>query len=164
MSQVKQLLRLHQQGAGKKKIARTLNISKNTVKSYLDKLEHLKLSTEELLQLDDVAFEAKFHAGNPAYKDDRYEHLKENLDYFTRELKRTGVTAHLLWEEYIAGYPQGYSRSQFCHHLHQHRLAAKPSMVLTHKPGEKLYMDFAGKKLSYTYPATGEIFSCQVMH
>ncbi len=162
MSQVKQLLRLYKQGEGKKKIAHTLNISKNTVKSYLSKLEHLKLSVDQLLQLDDIELEAKFHAGNPAYKDDRYEHLKENLDYFINELKRTGVTRQLLWAEYIAAYPQGYSRSQFCHHLLQHRIASKPSMVLIHKPAEKLYMDFAGKKLSYTDPATGEIIPCQV--
>lgn len=162
MSQVKQLLRLYQQGEGKKKIARTLNISKNTVKSYLDKLGHLKESIEELIKLDDIALEAKFHAGNPAYKDNRYEHLKANLDYYVNELPRDGVTRQLLWEEYIDKNPQGYSRSQFCYHLQQYLHAAKPSMVLTHKPGEKLYIDFAGKKLSYTNAATGEIISCQV--
>ncbi|MEO6687075.1 MAG: helix-turn-helix domain-containing protein [Dyadobacter sp.] len=39
MSQIKQLLRLHSQGYSMKAIARTLGISKNTVKSYLSKLE-----------------------------------------------------------------------------------------------------------------------------
>jgi DNA-binding NarL/FixJ family response regulator len=35
MGQIKQLLRLHGQGHGKKAIARELGISKNTVKAYL---------------------------------------------------------------------------------------------------------------------------------
>ena len=39
MSQIKQLLRLYKQGKGKKTIAHSLSISKNTVKAYLNKLE-----------------------------------------------------------------------------------------------------------------------------
>ncbi len=39
MSQIKQLLQLHQQGKSKKEIARILGISRNTVKSYLRKIE-----------------------------------------------------------------------------------------------------------------------------
>ena len=38
MSQIKQRIRLSLQGSGKKHIARTLGISRNTVKSYLDKI------------------------------------------------------------------------------------------------------------------------------
>ena len=41
MSQIKQLLLLHQQGKGRKTIARILGMSKNTVRSYLEKLETL---------------------------------------------------------------------------------------------------------------------------
>jgi len=35
-------------------------------------------------------------------------------------------------------------------------------MVLTHKRGEKLYVDFAGKKLSYIDQQTGELIECRV--
>ena len=38
MSQIKQLLQLHQRGKNKKFIARSLGISKNTVKAYLAKV------------------------------------------------------------------------------------------------------------------------------
>ncbi len=130
MSQIKQLLQLYKQGKGKKEIARSLNISKNTVKSYLNKIEQAKMDIASLLALEDPVLEAKFHPGTPAYKDGRFEHLKTRLDYYVRELKRTGVTQQLLWDEYIADYPKGYSRSQFCFHLSQHLLASKPSMVL----------------------------------
>ena len=41
-------------------------------------------------------------------------------------------------------------------------IARKPSMVLQHKAGEKLFIDFAGKTLSYTHRDTGEVVSCQV--
>jgi transposase len=162
MSQIKQLLRLHQMGWKVKAIARTLAVSKNTVKSYLRKVFISKWVIAELLCLEDPVLEAKFHAGNPAYKDMRYEQLKDKLDYYARELRRTGVTKLLLWDEYQQDYPNGYGRSQFCYHLLKHVRTSKPSMVLTHKPGDKLFVDFAGKRLSYIDRSSGEIMEVQV--
>lgn len=162
MSTIKQLLRLHKKGMSKKAIARSLNISKNTVNAYLEKLEQSKMNINALLALEDPVLEEKFHPGSPAYKDSRYEYFKNHVGYYLKELKRKGVTQQLLWEEYNADYPEGYSRSQFCFHLSQHLKASKPSMVLQHKPGEKLYIDFAGTKLSYINQHTGELIYCQV--
>ena len=165
MSQIKQLILLHQQGNGRKTIARTLGISKNTVKAYLAKLEYLtngKLTYQDLIRMEAPVLEAKFHPGNPAYKDNRFDHFKANLDYYVKELQRTGVNKRLLWEEYKEKLTDGYSYSQFCFHLRQHYAASKPSMVLEHKPGEKLYIDFAGKKLSYRDRETGKTIECHV--
>src|SRR5690606_33875665 len=165
-----QLLLLHQQGKGKKTIARILGMSKTTVKVYLNKLQSLTASAKgakaltiaDLVKLESPVLEAKFHPGSPAYKQERYEHLKANLDFYLGELKRTGVNKSLLWEEYRRQYPDGYSHSQFCYHLQQQQVASKPSMVLEHKPAEKLFIDFAGKKLSYVDKKTGELIACQV--
>lgn len=162
MSQIKQLLLLHKQGKNKKEIARLLDISKNTVKSYLEKFNLLNLGVDQLIKLDDPVLEAKFHPGNPAYTDERFEEIKPRLEYYAVELKRVGVTRKLLWEEYRKEFPQGYGQTQFCHHLSQHLQARKPSMVLQHQPGEKLFIDFAGKTLSYTDRHTGEVIPCQV--
>lgn len=162
MNQIKQLLRLHQQGNTKKFIARSLQISKNTVKSYLDKLANLQIEIPSLLELEDPILEAQFHSGNPAYKDERYKQFIQNVDYYIEELSRTGVNKQLLWEEYRKDHPNGYGYSQFCYHLSQQQVASKPSMVLLHKAGEKLFIDFAGKKLSYIDLQTGEIIYCQV--
>ena len=162
MSQIKQLLQLHEQGKSKKFIARSLGMSKNTVKVYLSKLALTTLDIQSLLTLDDPILEGKFHAGNPAYKDVRFDHFKTKLNYFSKELTRVGVTRQLLWEEYRSDYPGGYGHTQFCYHLSQQLIARKPSMVLQHRAGEKLYIDFAGKKLSYVDIDTGEVVPCQV--
>ena len=163
MSKIKQLLQLHRQGKSKKYIARSLAMSKNTVKVYLEKLKNSKRDINDLLKLEEPELEAWFHSGNPSYKtDERYAHFAGKLDYFINELKRVGVTRQLLWEEYKQEYPQGYSRSQFFFHLSQHLLARNPSMVLNHQAGEMLYFDFAGKRMSYTNPLTGEIVPCEV--
>lgn len=163
MSQIKQLLQMHKKGEARKAIARKLGISKTTVKNYLARLKTLNYDLDQLLAMDEPVLEAKFHSGNPAYKDNkRYQYIKENLNYFAKELKRTGVTRMLLWEEYRDQYPNGYSYTQFCFHLQQQLVAKKPTMVLNHKPGEKLYVDFAGKKMSYIDKETGEVVKCPV--
>lgn len=100
MSQIKQILQMHKQGVGRKTIARDLNISKTTVKSYLEKYSSSKLSIETLLKMEDHTLGKVFHPGNPAYKDGRFENIKTNFDYFLAELKKVGVTKKLLWEEY----------------------------------------------------------------
>ncbi len=162
ISQIKQLMQLHKQGKRKKEIARILGMSKNTVKAYLQKIISAKQNLDDLLKLDDVVLETRFHPGNPAYSDDRFEYLKQHLDNYENELKRTGVTRKLLWEEYRRDQPEGYGLTQFCYHISQHLAARNPSMVLQHKAGEKLFVDFVGKKLSYIDRLTGEMVECQV--
>lgn len=163
MSLIKQLLQLHKQGVTIKQMSRVLDISKNTVKSYLAKLAALSLDNDRLLAMDDMQLESMFHSGNPAFKPDhRYDSLMAQMDYLKKELSRKGVTRMRLWEEYILKCPDGYRFTQFCFHIQQRQLASKPTMVLTHLPGEKLYIDFAGDKLSYCDKATGELIPCEV--
>jgi transposase len=162
MGQIKQLLRLHGQGYGKKAIARQLGMSKNTVKAYLQKIETGEFTIDSLLSLDEPVLEGKLFAGNPSYKQDRYEGIKDELGYFSKELVKVGVTRRVLWDEYRQSNPDGYRYTQFCHHLGQYMKNKNPSMVLQHNAGEKLFIDFAGEKLSYIDRETGEIIECQV--
>jgi transposase len=149
MSQIKQLIRLYQQGEGKRTIARKLGISKNTVKVYLNKFENGQLAPSTLLPLDEPVLEAKLFAGTPSYKEQkRYQQLAGKLPYYAKELEKTGVTRYLLWQEYLQENPDGYRQTQFSYHLNQYLHAQKPSMVLEHRTGEKLFIDFAGKPLS----------------
>lgn len=162
MSQIKQLILMHQKGAKIKTIARVLEISKNTVKAYLRKLETLEEIPQKLLMLDDPVLEGRFHAGDPAYCDARYANIEQRLEYYAKELKHRGVTRKLLWEEYRQQTPDGYGLTQFCFHLNQYLLRKIPSMVMEYEPGQKLYVDFAGKTEHYINAATGEMIRCQL--
>jgi DNA-binding transcriptional MerR regulator len=130
MSQIKQLILMQQQGFSIKKIARALQMSKNTVKQYLAKLQILDKPPQSLLRQDDPELERLLHAGNPAYSDQRFGQLKGKLDYYLKELRRDSVTRKLLWEEYRQVYPDGYQYAQFCFHLSQHQRNAKPFLCL----------------------------------
>jgi len=166
MSQIKQLLQMYSQGTGRKQIARVLGMSKTTVKAYIEKIEAGRLNVDELLAMDDPVLEGQFHAGNPSYKDRRYLYLESRLEHYVKELSRKGVTKYLLWQEYrqecVSQEYEGYAYTQFCYHLGQLMVARMPSAVLVHQPGEKLYVDYAGDRLSYIERDTGQIIKCQV--
>ena len=162
MSTIKQLLLLHRDGHGKKYISRHTGMSRNTVKSYLLKLGLLKCSVDELLKLDDPVLLARFNGGNPSYSDDRHEVLMERKPYFVAELKKKGVTRHLLWEEYSAHKGAHYSICQFCYHLQQYLRSKRATMVLHLNAGDKLMINFSGKKMHIVNKDTGELIPCQM--
>jgi transposase len=62
-----------------------------------------------------------------------------------------------LWEEYRAAHPEGYGYSRFCHHYQ--RWKPERDMVLRqeHRPGEKLFVDWAGATIPVYDPETGEV-------
>ena len=80
MSQIKQVLRQHLQGSRIKTIERDTGVSRNTIKVYLFKIRKMDVSIEQLLELPDPELEARFHSGNPAYRDGRYDQLRNKLD------------------------------------------------------------------------------------
>jgi transposase len=163
MSQLKQLILLKQSGHGIKSIARELGISKNTVKNYIFLIDSGGMTAETMLSMDDPILEGTILVGNPSYKkEERYRELTHDMERYFLDLKKPGVSKQLLWQEYRESNPKGYGYSQFCFHLGQHQKASKPSMVLHHEAGDKLFIDFAGKKLSYIDIETGEIIECQV--
>lgn len=79
-----------------------------------------------------------------------------------KELKKPGVTRKLLWEEYIDRHPDGYKLSQFNHHFVCWRGTEKPSFKVEHKAGDKLYIDYTGKKLPYVDLETGQVCQAEV--
>ena len=162
MSKIKQLLRLHQSKVSNRRIAKAVGMNRETVNTYILKLEAGEMNIEELLSLEEPVLESKFIAGTAAYTDKRFEDFKGRLPWLEKELARKHVTRYLLWQEYLSQHPDGYRYTQFCYHLNQQLVARKPSAVLTHKAGEKLMVDFCGDKLAYIDMETGEVIPVQV--
>ena len=85
----------------------------------------------------------------------RYGELAKEFPHFVEELKRTGVTLQCLWQEYTGKHPQGYRYSRFCYHFQNWRESSDVRMHIEHKAGEKMFVDYAGKKLMVTDPQSG---------
>lgn len=77
-------------------------------------------------------------------------------------MKRKGVIREMLHQEYKSKYPDGYSRSGFCQHLRNYQNQHSSVMHLDHKAGDKLYIDFAGQKLSIVNINTKEVTPVEV--
>jgi transposase len=169
MHQIKRVIELHQQGRSIRQVGRLTGISRNTIWDYLRRIALSGRSLDELLALNDEALTGivqvdpieKIRAGRIA--DDRYPSIEGRLEYYKAELDRTGVTRQLLWQEYRADHPEGYSYSQFCEYLGRHLKKDQAIMRFTHRPGEQLQADFAGDKLGYVDRQTGEWIACEML-
>ncbi|WP_221406846.1 IS21 family transposase [Elizabethkingia anophelis] len=162
MSKLKQVLQLHLLGYSNRRISRDLELDKGTVNRYVNKIRNHHYDPESLLELEEPVLEGKFHAGHPAYKQERFEDFKERIPYFEKELSRRHVKRITLWEEYIESNPDGYRYSQFCYHLSQLKRARGASSPIEYVAAEKLYVDFAGDTMEYIDRESGEVLKAQI--
>ena len=163
MSKLRNVIKLHLQGKSKVFISQYLGISRNTVKKYIRQFSALKMPYEEIEVLSDLSLEALFIN---APQRELPEHLKALYAFFPyaeRQLKKTGFTKMLLWQEYKGQYPQGVQSSQFCEHYNRWSLSihVRPTMHMTHKAGDKMYVDYAGETLELIDRESREIIDIQ---
>ena len=164
MTQVRRIIQLKAEGLSKLKISQTLHIHRKALDIYLSRIEASGKSFTELLKLsDDHLVELAYSAPAVVQIDERIEELKDQFDYYKEELKRPGVTRRILWEEYRIASPFGYSYTQFCEHFHRYLKLTQATMHLTHRAGDYLQVDFAGKELHYVDIQTGQIIYCPVL-
>jgi transposase len=79
-----------------------------------------------------------------------------------RELKRPGVTLLLLWEEYRSRHPDGVGYSRYCEIYQEWRGRLTPTMRQTHFAGERMFVDYSGKKPHLVNPTTGELIPVEL--
>lgn len=162
MQRTRQLLRLRGGGKGIKAISRLLGLSRNTVKKYLSRLDESGLDFESALSLNDMDLQRLLQEKPSIPVSTRQEILASLLPTYCKRLKRKGVTREMLHQEYKAKYPDGYSRSGFCRYIRDYQSTHSSVMHLEHKAGDKLYIDFAGQKLSIVDVDTGEVIPVEV--
>lgn len=161
MNKIREIIRLKQQcHLSERAISRALHLSRPVIAQYLININNSGLSYDEIQNMDDDSL-TEILSGRKT-KPARYLRLSEQFDYFTKELKRTGVTLERLWQEYRAEDPDGYSYTQFCYHFQVWRSSCELTMHLEHKAGDKMFADFTGKKLTYIDRQTGEVKEAEV--
>ncbi len=161
MSKLRKILQLYLKGKSKQFISKYLGISRNTIKKYLRQFSKLGLSAEELDQLSDLELEKLFVESPVLGPSPRQQSMYRFFPYMEKELKKTGVTRQLMWLEYIEKHPDGLRSTQFSEHYNKWSKKVKPSMRMTHKAGDKLYVDYAGKTLQIVDKESGELIQLQ---
>ena len=136
--------------------AKALGVSKTTVGEYIAEFKRTGLSYPEIAGMSDTELTELFEKSNKM-SNPLYDRLTQDFEYIGKELKRTGVTLFLLWEEYRQKEEDGFSYSRYCHHYRMWERRQDPDMHMDHKAGDITYMDFTGKKMHIADPDTGEI-------
>jgi transposase len=162
MNKIRQILRLYSQGVGKLKIAEQTGIARNTIRKYIKEFSLSKLSFSEVNTLCDKDLEDLFIKPETDFVNPKIETLFSLFPSMDKELKKKGVTRQLLWEEYKRSNLNGIGRSQFNYYFTKWKAQVSPTMRMDHKAGDKLYVDFAGDKLSIIDKPTGEILQVEV--
>jgi transposase len=165
MSVIKQILRLYSQGHRFKEVERITSISRNTIRKYVRLSEISSHSLEELLSWEDEKLEAYFTT-QTAPTPERKNKLEQLLPWFEEQLSKQHkriLTRWVLWGEYRQEHADGYSYAHFCRYLERYQKNKSCSLHIDHLPGDKTYIDFAGKKLSYVDKDTGEIKPAEVL-
>ena len=157
MSKVRKVLQLYDKGSSKLFISRYLSLSRNTVKKYIALFQLLDLNMGDISSRSDADLEELFSNSNSNDPTPRLKSLYNFFPYMERELKKTGATRHLLWEEYFNKHPDGLKVSQFKEHYNRWSKKVNPVMHMTHKSGDKMYIDYAGKTLQVVDKDSGEV-------
>jgi transposase len=166
MQVLRMLIQLLEKGFSIRRMSRELQLSRKTITQYVSRLKNSGLDFAALRQLDNASLSALVYLScEPVVlpEDVRRRYFDLRIFYFVSELKRTGVTRLLLWEEYRKENPEGYGYTQFCVLLDRYRKTGEASIRLDHKPGEVVMIDFAGDKLSYVDKTSGELAECPVL-
>jgi transposase len=162
MSKIRQILRMYSQGRSKQSIAVQAGVSRNTAKKYFAAFDASSCTFDEINALNDKELEDFFGGSQERPPDKRMLSLQRCFPQVDKELKRTGMNRRILWEAYRKEFPDGFQYTQFCFYYNQWKARVNPTMHLDHKAGDKLYVDFAGEKLTITDKESGEIIEVEV--
>ena len=144
MTDYREILRLADMGLSRTSIGTALGYSRNTVAEVLRRVQvkGIKLPLPE--ELGDQELMAMLFPEKAKDKN----HKMPDCDKMHKELGKRGVTLTLLWEEYCNECRQNgmipYAFTQFRYYYHRYVQTTKATMHLTHKPGDKLEVDWAG--------------------
>lgn len=158
---IKQIITLHLDGISNRKIGDLLNISRNTINTYIRLVKACEVTPEELLQLDNARFTELFPS-HTTIENDRFNALMLYFEKVNQARNHPGFTFLYHYLEYKAEANQPYGYTQFIEHYWRKYAKTKGSMKLEHEPGKELFIDFAGKKLHITDKETGELKPAEV--
>ena len=162
---VKLIMELRDVGLSRNMIAATRHMSKNSVGDVIHIADQKGITFSDVRDLDEDAVYRMFYPDKFAVET---LYAQPDYGYVHQELKRTGVTLKLLWQEYQdrcradGGIPMGYTK--FCEGYSSHTAANRLTNHLEHKPGIVTEVDWSGPTMHYVDTATGELVKVYLCH
>lgn len=161
MRKIREVLRLSWGGKlSPREVAQSCGMGRTTVREYVQRAARAGLGWPLPEGLSDSALEALLFP--PPVSPANAPRALPDWACLHEALRGKGVTLLLLWEEYKAVHPDGYEYSRFCELYRQWAGALPVWMRQTHRPGEKLFVDYAGMTMPVRDRQTGEIRHAQI--
>jgi transposase len=160
---IKECFRLHfESQLSQKAIGKALNLARSTVWDYLKRAQQCGHSWDELKELPEEELERLLFSSR--HQGSKSERPLPDWEQVHRELhSKSFVTLQVLWQEYIGTHPNGYSYVRFCYFYRHWAMRLKVYMRQRHIGGEKLYVDYSGKKPTIRDPKSGEDRSVELL-
>ena len=160
MRKIRDVLRLSAQGLSTREMASSLAIGRTTLREYLYRARAAGVSWPVPADLTDGDLERLLFP--QIASGSRGTIPQPDWGYVHAELRRSGVTLALLWEEYRAAHPEGYGYSRYCELYTRWEGKLSPVMRQRYAAGETLFVDYAGATIDVVCPETGEVRATQL--
>jgi transposase len=141
-------------GRSHRDVSFSVGTSASTVADTLARAKEAGLDWAEVQPLSDDGLEARMYRGAP--RATGIARPMPDCAYLHAERRKLGVTLELLHHEYLEQHPDGYRYTQFCEIYRRWAKNRGLTMRQEHRAGEKMFVDYSGKKPHYTDAKTGE--------
>jgi transposase len=153
MHQVKEILRQKLVlRRSHREVKKALGVSVGLISRMVSRAEALGIDATALDELDDEALEAKLYEPSTECT----HRPLPDLAAIHLELRRAGVTLELLHLEYLERHPDGYRYTAFCNLYRKWLQKRSPTMRQRHIGGDKMFVDYSGKRPRVFDRVTGE--------
>jgi transposase len=161
MRQLKEILRQKLVlGRSHRQIARSVGVSPGSVGGAVCRATHAGVDWAQVEALDERELETRLYGS--AQDAAGAARPMPDMAYIHTERSRPGVTLALLHLEYLEQHPDGYRYTQFCEVYRRWAKKKRLSMRQVHRAGEKLFVDFSGKKPHIVDRKTGEVIEVEL--
>ena len=162
MTNYREILRLKSLGLNHSQIADSMEISRQTTVTVLQRAAALGLNWQTAADMSDREVKTllfSLESDKPTYKMPDYE-------YVHREMAKSGVTLQLLWYEYCDKCREAseipYQLTQFKKYYRDFVVKTKATMHINRKPGETMEVDWAGQTATIIDTDTGAAIDAYV--
>jgi transposase len=163
MRQAQEILRLKWElGLSNRRAGRGARVSPATVANVMARAKEAGVTTyaqakalgEEALEAALYPEKASSEAGEPRPEPD--------CAWIHRERARPGVTLALLHMEYLESHPGGFQYTAFCDRYREFLKRRGLVMRQVHVAGDKVFVDYSGKRPRLIDALTGEVFEVEL--
>ena len=159
MRHTREILRQKWQlGRAHRAIASSIGVSAGVVGLAASRAAEAGLDWKSVQALDDAELERRLYPAVTAAS----QRPEPDCSWIHRERHRPGVTLELLHHEYIEQHADGLRYTAFCDRYREWLTRRGLVMRQVHVAGDKLFVDYSGKKAHLVDPSTGEVVEAEL--